>query len=166
MFKGMKADAYYHDIMEIDLAGLKAAGIKAVILDIDNTLEHYATPTPGKHTADFLQKLEEAEIKASVLSNARPERAEKFCSGLIDCWIGYAGKPGKKGYRKLAEKLGLEPREIACIGDQLYTDILGGNSFGCYTIFVEPMDVSDEPPFVRFKRLIEKPFLRRIKYDD
>ena len=47
------------------------------------------------------------------------------------------------------------------VGDQLYTDILGGNIFGAYTILVKPINQEIEPPFVAFKRFLEKPFLRR-----
>ena len=71
----------------------------------------------------------------------------------------------KKGYNYICEKLGLKPCEIACIGDQLFTDIWGGNRAGCYTVFVKPIDTGYEPPFVRFKRLFEKPFFRGVKYE-
>ena len=73
-----------------------------------------------------------------------------------------AGKPLKKGYKQLADKMGLAPKEIAAVGDQLFTDILGGNRFGCFTVYVKPL-VDAEPAFVSFKRKLEKPFMRRFR---
>ena len=74
-------------------------------------------------------------------------------------FVGKAGKPLKKGFNELAQKFGLELNQIAMVGDQLFTDILGGNRAGCTTILVTPINIKIEPGFVRFKRFFEKPFL-------
>ena len=98
------------------------------------------------------------------LSNAKKERADKFIKGFtgedfnIYC-CAKAGKPLKKGFAIMADKMNLNLNEIAMVGDQLYTDILGGNKAGCYTILVNPINVKIEPWFVRFKRFLEKPFM-------
>ncbi|MBQ2306090.1 MAG: HAD hydrolase-like protein [Clostridia bacterium] len=101
-----------------------------------------------------------------ILSNARQERIAKFVGGfppeLRDriLYVYKAAKPLKKGFRKLLADAGLRAEEGAMIGDQLFTDIWGGNRAGLTTVLVTPIDPSIEPPFVRFKRIFEKPFIR------
>jgi len=67
-------------------------------------------------------------------------------------------KPRKKGFKYLSDKLNLKPSEIAMVGDQVFTDILGGNNFGALSIAVRPINLKIEPGFVRFKRFFERPF--------
>lgn len=159
MFKHMTADLYIEDVASIDVDMLIEKGIKGVIFDIDNTLEPYHTKKPGKSTKDIFEAYEAKGLKVAILSNAKMERAAEFCLDFTDNWVAHAGKPLKKGYIKLAEKMGLKPSELASVGDQLFTDILGGNLFGCFTICVKPIEKT-EPGFVAFKRFFEKPFIK------
>jgi predicted HAD superfamily phosphohydrolase YqeG len=46
------------------------------------------------------------------------------------------------------------------VGDQLFTDILGGNAAGFTTILVDPLSVR-ERAWTRFVRGIERTLLRR-----
>ncbi len=163
MFKKMKADVYLNSVFEIDTKALKAKGIRGILFDIDNTLEPYRTAKPGKAVRQLFEKLGREGFKIGVISNAKMERALEFCEGATSFWIAGAGKPLARGYRQLAAMMELEPEELAAVGDQLYTDILGGNNFGCYTIYVKPIE-KKEPPFVAFKRLLEKPFMKGIFY--
>ena len=159
MFHDMKADLYVKSVHDIDSEQLKKRGIKGILFDIDNTLEPYHTATPGQAVQELLARLEAEGFKVGIISNAKMERALEFCEDCTPFWIAKAGKPLARGYRQLAAMMELEPHELAAVGDQLYTDILGGNRFGCYTIFVTPLP-GREPPFVRFKRLLEKPFMK------
>lgn len=65
-----------------------------------------------------------------VFSNNHPERVGKFCEPLGVGYISHAGKPFSRGFRKAANRLGLSMREIAVIGDQIFTDVFGGNRAG------------------------------------
>ncbi|MBE7055918.1 MAG: YqeG family HAD IIIA-type phosphatase [Ruminococcaceae bacterium] len=159
MFKHMTADMYIDDVASIDPENLKKLGIKGVLFDIDNTLEPYHTEKPGRATKELFERFTAAGLKVAILSNAKEPRAMEFCRDFTDNWVAKAGKPLKKGYIKLAEIMELKPDEMASVGDQLFTDILGGNIFGCYTICVKPID-KIEPPFVAFKRFFEKPFMK------
>ena len=55
-------------------------------------------------------------------------------------YISHAGKPFSRGFRKAANRLGLSMREIAVIGDQIFTDVFGGNRAGALTCYVETLD--------------------------
>ena len=162
MFSDMKADIYLPSIYDIDTEKLKRRGIRGIIFDIDNTLEPYRTAHPEEKVLAFLQRLRDEGFQIGVLSNAKMERVLEFCGDAIPLWVAKAGKPLARGYRQLAAMMHLEPRELAAVGDQLYTDILGGNRFGCFTVFVTPIP-GKEPPFVAFKRLLEKPFLKGVR---
>ena len=161
MGKGMKPDKSIACIYDIDPAEMRALGVKGFLFDIDNTLEVYAAPLPSARLQQWLSELKREGFRLGIISNAKIVRAKHFADGFdfpVE-FVGKAGKPLKKGFTQLAASLKLRPAEIAMVGDQLYTDILGGNRFGCYTILVSPIDLSREPAFVRFKRLLEKPFL-------
>jgi len=164
MGRGRKPDLKYSDIYAIDLEDLRNRGIRGLVFDIDNTLEPYATPVPGEKLTGWLEGLAADSFVLAILSNAKKERIEKFIGGFPEplrdkiYFVYGAAKPSRKGYRKLAGMCGLETGQLAMIGDQLFTDIWGGNRAGCLTVLVEPIEPAIEPPFVRFKRKLEKLF--------
>ena len=165
MGRFMRADIKLENIYEIKPEMLRENGIKGLLFDIDNTLEEYATEQPKEKSIEFLRMLSENGFKIGILSNAKHLRAAYFLDGFPkenypEIYLeSQAGKPLKKGFRKLISKMGIKPEETVMVGDQLYTDIWGGNRTGCKTILVTPINKSIEPAFVRFKRLIEKPFM-------
>ena len=145
----MKADFKLDSIYDLDPVLLKEKGIKGILFDIDNTLEEYAAKEPGEKSIALIRCLGEQGFRIGILSNASHKRAERFL----------AGKPLRSGFHRLIDEMGIKPREAVMVGDQLYTDIWGGNRSGCYTVLVKPINKSIEPVFVRFKRFIEKPFI-------
>jgi HAD superfamily phosphatase (TIGR01668 family) len=60
------------------------------------------------------------------------------------------------------EIMGLSPDETAVVGDQLFTDMLGGNRMGMHTVLVKP--ISKVEFFgTRFVRFIESFFLKKMR---
>ncbi len=165
MFRKLKPDIRYGDIYDTDADALKKSGIKLLLFDIDNTLEPYSAPLPGERLSDWLRSLIGAGFTAGIVSNAKRERIASFVEGFPDdireriLYTYGAAKPSRKGFLRLCAEAGADPSETAMFGDQLFTDILGGNRAGLTTVLVKPIDPGIEPPFVRFKRLIERPFL-------
>ena len=165
MFRKLKPDIKCASIYELDTESLRRGGVRGLFFDIDNTMEPYSTPLPSEKLTEWLRGLTAEGFAVGILSNARQARIAKFVDGfppeLRDriLYVYKAAKPLKKGFRKLLAYAGLDANEGAMIGDQLYTDIWGGNRAGLTTILVPPIDPSIEPPFVRFKRIFEKPFL-------
>ena len=165
MFRKLKPTVKYDTIYDIDTGAMGENGIRAFFFDIDNTLEPYSTPKPGEKLSDWISGLIASGFKVGILSNAKRARIEKFVSGFPEefrddvLFLCDAGKPLKKGFKKLCAAAGAKPGQAAMVGDQLFTDILGGNRSGLTTVLVTPIDPSIEPPFVRFKRFFERPFL-------
>ena len=162
MGKGRRPDISCKNIYEIDPAALKKQGIYGLVFDIDNTMEPYKAPEPGEKLTEWLNGLAADGFRLGILSNASRGRIERFVGGFPEplrsdlfCVYG-AAKPSKKGYRALSEMCGLGPEALAMVGDQLFTDIWGGNRAGWLTVLVEPIEPAAEPPFVRFKRKLEK----------
>lgn len=149
-------------VFDMDLNSLKESGIKAFIFDIDNTLATYAMPIPDEKTADWLRSLKEMGFGVYFVSNNNHERVRKFAEFVDVPYFAKAGKPLSFFLRKACRRMGASPRETALVGDQLFTDIWGGNWLRMYTVLVKPIsDVEDS--FVKFKRRFERKILAKIK---
>lgn len=158
-------DSYINSIFNITPEMLKNKGIYGLILDIDNTLVATHVKDAGERVSNYIKTLTDNGIKAVIVSNGRKHRVEAFCQPLNIDFIYKAHKPLSKGLEKAIDIMNLKKEQVAIIGDQLFTDILGGNLKGIYTILIKPIDL-EEPLFIRIKRIIEKPFLIKKEYKD
>lgn len=156
-------DLYVSSISEITASMLREKGMEAVVLDIDNTLVPHNDPEPTKEVMDFLSDMKKGGIKVCVVSNNGYARVEPFCKRIgIECFVHSALKPHGYGYAKAARILKSDCSRTAAIGDQIFTDIWGGNRAGCFTILVKPLDKDSENILIKFKRIFEKPFIRKV----
>lgn len=130
---------YRESIFQIDLERLKATGIRAVMLDLDNTLVEWNNPEPTEDLLRWLARVRGMGLKACIVSNNSGSRVQLFAEKIAIPFIPKAIKPRRKGFREAMALLGVRPDETAVIGDQIFTDILGGNRSGAYTILVVPM---------------------------
>jgi len=151
-------DVVLDSIEDITPEFLAERGIKAVLLDIDNTLVPYATRQPDERARNWFDTMEEAGIKIWIISNAKEKRVREFMKDLNFDAVYKARKPGKACFRKVLDELGMEPRQVAMVGDQIFTDVWGGRRSGLYTILVQPID-NKENPFIKLKRILEIPVL-------
>lgn len=160
MGKGLQPDIFVKSIFTLDINWLKERGIKGVLLDIDNTLVTNKQKIPDDKVVELIKFFQENGIQSAIVSNATKRRVDVF-NEKLGLYARYrAFKPSDRGFLKAMCKLRLIPEETAVIGDQLFTDIRGGNRLGLTTILVEPLDVN-EPVLVRVKRILEKIFVKR-----
>lgn len=153
-------DLICHQVCDITLEQLHQWGIRGLILDIDNTLTTHDNPVPSQGVSQWLDKMREGGIQLMVLSNNKPQRVAPFAALLGLDFIANGAKPLRGGYRRCAQAMGLSHRELCIVGDQLFTDIWGGNRFGCRTILVEPIQL-ETMRFFRVKRWLERRCLAR-----
>lgn len=154
-------DIFVETVFDIDIEALKNAGVKAFIFDIDNTLATYAMPVADEKTADWLKELQRSGFGIFIVSNNNRERVRIFSENLGIKYFGKALKPLDIFLRKACRIMGIRPKEAALVGDQLFTDIWGGNLLGMKTILVKPIsDVEDG--FVKFKRRFERRILAKM----
>ena len=146
---------YLSNVKDITLEILQKNNIRGLILDVDNTLIDY-----DKKLLDGVQnwcnKLKQNNIKMCILSNTNKiKKVDKVAKMLGLKYIYFAHKPNKKGFYKAQKLLGLKQDEIAVVGDQIFTDVLGGNRVGMFTILTKPIDERDIS-ITRIKRPLEK----------
>ncbi len=149
-------------VFDIDLKALKDSGIKAFIFDIDNTLAPYADPVPDEKTAGWLKELQLMGFGVFFASNNNIERVKRFAESAGFPYKARAMKPLGIYLKRACRSMGVTPKETALVGDQLFTDVWGGNWLKMYTILVKPIsEVEDR--FVKFKRRFEKRILKSME---
>lgn len=149
-------------VLEIEVEQLKARGIEGVILDLDNTLVRWAREELTDEILAWIDSLRKAEIKFCLLSNSVLSRRVERVAEIFGCPnIRKARKPRADGFHRAMKTMNTTPATTAVIGDQMFTDILGGNRVGIYTIMVKPMSKGE---FV-YTRYVSRPperFLLRL----
>ena len=160
MKNGLKPDLYLNTVYELDTSALKAIGIKFIIVDIDNTLVSWDTKVPDEKVTELVCKLVAEGFKICILSNNTKKRVEEFNKGLNLPAIHKAVKPSKIAFRRAMKLMDSSVENTAVIGDQLFTDVLGGNRLGLFTVLVSPIS-NKEFIWTRFVRILEKFVLKR-----
>lgn len=158
MVKKLYPDYIFKSISDIDADFFKSHGIKNVILDIDNTLVPYTEAKPDKKAEAFFERLKNENIKVCLVSNNSKKRVNKFNEQRGFYSYPRACKPLTGAIRRAIRNMNAKKEETALIGDQVFTDVLGGNFANITTILVEPIE-SRETAFFRFKRKWEKKVL-------
>lgn len=148
----------FNDITGITPRFLKRKHIKGIVLDIDNTLTTHNNPVPPQSSMDWLASVKKAGIKLIIVSNNKPPRVEPFAHLLDLEYVANGRKPLTYGINEAVGRMGLDKCDIAAIGDQIFTDIMGANLAGIRSCFVYPLEPETSLPF-RFKRTMEKPLL-------
>lgn len=148
----------FDKVGEITPEFLHKKQIKGLLLDLDNTLTTHNNPVPPQSSLDWLDKMRAAGIKLMIVSNNHAPRVTHFAEQLGLDFVSEGKKPLTFGYTRAIKRLGLEKRNVAAVGDQIFTDVLGSNLKGIRSIFVFPIEPETSLPF-RFKRAIEKAFL-------
>ncbi|MDR2600124.1 MAG: YqeG family HAD IIIA-type phosphatase [Oscillospiraceae bacterium] len=152
----IKPNAHFSSTTEITLDYLYSNNIRAVILDIDNTIVTDGGFNISENVKNWINS---RNLPLFFLSNGNEKRVKHFADIFNIGYISNAKKPSLKNYKKAAETLGISDlSEIAVIGDQLFSDILGGNLAGCHTIKVPPIDPKSDPLLVKIKRIFERLF--------
>ncbi|MBQ7314911.1 MAG: YqeG family HAD IIIA-type phosphatase [Clostridia bacterium] len=145
---------------DVTCAMLAEDGVRALVLDIDNTLEPYENPDPTEATLAWFRELGDAGIRFAFVSNNGRARVERFNRALGFPYFYKAKKPFAKNVRRAMQAMGVRPEETALMGDQIFTDVLAAHAAGIRAYLVPPIkDKTDV--FTRCKRLLERPILRR-----
>ncbi|MCL6450305.1 MAG: YqeG family HAD IIIA-type phosphatase [Acetobacteraceae bacterium] len=160
LLQKLRPRAYLPSIEHLDLDALRGVGIEGVILDLDNTLVPWRDPRAPEELLAWVRRLEAHGFKACILSNGRRRRVAAFSAALGVPGVCGA-KPGRAGFRRALALLGTPPSRTAVVGDQVFTDVLGGNRLGLHTILVAPRSAR-ELGFTRLMRLLEALVLRAM----
>ena len=153
---------YKNGVGDIDLEALFRKGKRGILCDIDNTLcrdeQLYIEP----EAAAFIERARAMGFKICLMSNNSAKRVEPVASELSLPYNSSAGKPKSAAYINSLRKIDVSVENAVMVGDQLFTDILGANRIGLYSILVKPID-KKEIFKIRIKRPFEKIFLSFYK---
>jgi len=146
-------------VTELTVTDLQAEGIDTVLLDLDNTLVPWQKRDMTNEVRHWLTDLKEAGMKLYLVSNTRHgSRIILLSEELGIPHVRQAWKPRKKGFLHAMKELGSEPSKTVIIGDQMFTDVLGGNRLGLYTVMVTPI-ARREFAGTKISRAAERVFL-------
>lgn len=161
MYKRLCPDLRVASIYEIDLEKLWARGIRGVLFDLDNTLIEWDNNHPAPEMMKWIREVRKRGFQVCLLSNNSVDRVQEIALRLEVPFFAPARKPFLRVFRQALGSMGLSPEATAMVGDQMFTDILGGNRLGMYTIWVHPLS-SKEFIGTRVTRLLEKAVLRQL----
>lgn len=150
-------------IYQIDLQALYKAGVKGIITDLDNTLVGAKNPSATPELIEWLQTVQSLGFQVVIVSNNNRIRVSRFADPLSIPYIYRAKKPTNQAFHRALEMMGLQASQTVVIGDQMLTDIFGGNRMGLYTILVTPISLQDEGFTTKFNRKMEKLLLAIMK---
>lgn len=134
---------YLENVRQITIEFLKENNIKALILDVDNTLIDF-DKNMEEGTKEWCEDLKKQGIKFCILSNSnKVEKVKKVAEELNIAYFYFGTKPFKRGFKKAINYLQEKSENIAAVGDQIFTDIIGANRCKIYSILVKPIKEKD-----------------------
>lgn len=155
---------YQKSVKNIDFLHFYQQGFRTVFIDIDNTLVSYKEHHLTDDLIEFLRGIEAIGFKIVLISNNKQERVETFVGSHPFNYVYNARKPLKRGFKKgllLAQET--NPKNVLNVGDQLMTDIFGGNRMGFYTILVSAIERKSDILPTRINRKLEAFFIKKVK---
>ena len=160
-----KPDIKLHGITDITVELLNEYNIKALLLDVDNTMSthHGVVLTDG--LMEWIAAMQQSGIKLMVLSNSKKARIKPFAARIGLPFISLGCKPLPSGYLRGVKALKEKRKNVAIVGDQIFTDILGGNTVGVKTILLTPIKLEDGWSF-KVRRKLEKKLYKKYGFKD
>jgi HAD superfamily phosphatase (TIGR01668 family) len=161
MGTGFKPDLMITELEAINAEVLEKHQLQAIIVDLDNTILPWRGKDIPDQTKQWFQLNIQAGIKFCIVSNNSSRRVSRLAGDLGIPAISRAAKPRRKNFRRALKVLDTAPENTAVVGDQIFTDVLGGNRMGLFTILVSPINKYE---FIgtRLVRKLEKLFLKRL----
>lgn len=148
-------DYYCDKVTDITIDLLKENQIKGMMLDVDNTLIDFDKNLLNG-VEEWIEQIKQNDIKCIILSNSnKVDKITMVAKKLELPYIFFATKPLKRGFKKARKELNLENENIAVVGDQIFTDIIGANRNKMFSILVNPIAKKDIW-MTRLKRPIEE----------
>lgn len=154
----LSPDYYYSSVQDVDFAALRDRGITTLLVDLDNTLLPRNCEAVTDSACAWTAAAAEAGMTVCVVSNNWHDRVVDLARDMGVPIVAKALKPFPQAFRRALGVTGSRAEQVAVVGDQMFTDVLGGKLMGAVTVLVKPLSSSDLP-HTRLLRLIEKALL-------
>lgn len=161
----LKPDVKLRGITDITVELLNKYNIKALLLDVDNTMSTHHGTILTNGLIEWIAYMQQSGIKLMVLSNSKRARIEPFAARIGLPFISLGCKPLPTGYLRGVKALGEKRKNVAIVGDQIFTDVLGGNAVGVKTILLTPIKPEDGWSF-KVRRKLEKKLYEKYNLKD
>lgn len=161
----LKPDIKLHGITDITVEILNKFDIKALLLDVDNTMSTHHGQALTEGLLEWIDRMNKNGIKLMVLSNSKRKRIEPFAERISLPFISLGCKPLPTGYLRGVRALGEKRKNVAIVGDQIFTDVLGGNLVGVKTVLLTPIKLEDGLSF-KIRRNLEKKIYKHYNIKD
>ena len=159
-----KPDIKLCGITDITAQLLNKYNIKALLLDVDNTMSTHHGTVLTAGLMEWIAKMQDSGIKLMVLSNSKRKRIAPFAARIGLPFISLGCKPLPAGYLRGVKALGEKRKNVAIVGDQIFTDVLGGNAVGVKTILLTPIKLEDGWSF-KLRRKLEKRLYKKYGFE-
>lgn len=161
----LKPDVKLKRITDINIKLLKRLGVSALLLDVDNTLSTHHGEVLTDGLIEWIDSMQKNGIRLLVLSNSKERFVKPIADKIGLDYVSSGLKPLPNGFSKCLSKLNVSAENTAVVGDQIFTDVLGGNMAGVKTILLTPIKLEDKLGF-RIKRKLEKAVFKIHKIKD
>ncbi len=148
-------DCYIEHFSKLNLDMLHNHGIRVLICDVDNTLAAHDVVMMDQEVQQFVQRVQDAGIIVAIVSNNSKARVSQFVGTNDFYFISNAKKPLHFAFRAIQRRFQVQVKEMAMLGDQLLTDMLGANTYGMRSILTKPL-VERDIAWTRINRIIEQ----------
>ncbi|MDO8886745.1 YqeG family HAD IIIA-type phosphatase [Candidatus Oleimmundimicrobium sp.] len=155
-------DEYYESIFNIDFKWLQKRNIKGLLIDLDNTIVPRKEREVSKNLIEWFSELSKKGFKVCIISNNWKARTGKIGKSLGVPVVARAVKPRRKAFERGMKILKTNREQTAVIGDQIFTDVFGGNRMNLLTILVVPLSKSDLF-YTKILRKLERLILKGYK---
>ncbi|MNC06771.1 Phosphoglycolate phosphatase [compost metagenome] len=163
MFERLVPKLRVNTVFDIGLEELWRKGYRGIITDLDNTLVGAKAPLATPELLLWFAKVKEVGFKLIIVSNNNMDRVSRFATPLNIEFVHQARKPSNTPFLKAMKLMELSPEQTIVVGDQMLTDVYGGNRLGLYTVLVLPISVKDEGIGTRINRRVEQIALTRLR---
>ena len=155
-----KPTFWLKSVLQIDEKFLTENGVKALVLDMDNTLSMHGNPAAEAGVDEWLSKMRALGVKMRVVSNNTNKRVAPLAALLGLEFTANGAKPLTFGVNRAVKAMGTAKSETLVVGDQIFTDVMAGNLAGIRTVLVEPFHLEKTWTF-RLKRRVESVVFHR-----
>ena len=145
-------------IYKISLSKLSKKGIRCLLLDVDGTLISRNTEILPYKVKNWIQNSKGLFQLYLISNNPSKKRIERIGHELGVNYKYKALKPRKKNILEVINKMNINKKNIAIIGDRIFTDIIVGNRCNIKTILVQRLNEEGIPKKFNPTLLIEKFF--------
>lgn len=138
-----RSDETIDSVLELDVERLLRQGVRAVLFDLDHTLDPGRPQSLSPAMLAFLQSLMQRGLRVGIISNRRflsdEQREALRVEGVPALY--HAGKPRRRAFLRMLTNLDVEPASAVFVGNRRFTDVLGARRAG-----LSPILVRNPPP--------------------